>query len=206
MTSVTIFGSSKRHQNFLLGLMTSKKRLMEYLRMMEYQGNDEQGSKTDEDGPKNDKEDGSDEEFQTPRGTANTNSDGRKGKKRLPDRGMEKRKQKVLCSSAKQTPFNEGMKSFVAQLFQQNFSAMEERLEKQMGERFEKLQSELRGSVKDSTVDATVDATEDEIMSEAEDMDIGIGTQGLEDLSQASNVPEPTNKVVLRPAPSKPLN
>ncbi|CAH8306572.1 unnamed protein product [Eruca vesicaria subsp. sativa] len=74
--------------------------------------NDE-GSKTDEDAPKNDEEDGSDEEFQTPRGTVSTSSGGRKRKKRLPDCGMEKRKQNLLCTSAKQAPFNEGMKSFV---------------------------------------------------------------------------------------------
>ncbi|CAH8306580.1 unnamed protein product [Eruca vesicaria subsp. sativa] len=137
---------------------------------------------------------------------------------------------------------------------------MEERLQKQMGERFEKFQSELRGSVKDVTVNATIYAEEveplatkpspsnqsstkpslsnqsptkpspikpspikpapskpstskitstkpspsnttsmkpsprrsnrlDENLSEAEDMDVGIDTQGLEDLSQASNVP-----------------
>ncbi|CAH8300298.1 unnamed protein product, partial [Eruca vesicaria subsp. sativa] len=96
-------------------------------------GNDE-GSKTDEDAPKNDKEDGSDEEFQTPRGTANTSSGGRKGKKRLPDRGMEKGKQKVLSTRPKgPAPFSEDMKSFVANLLQQNFSAMEERIHKQMG-------------------------------------------------------------------------
>ncbi|CAH8311471.1 unnamed protein product [Eruca vesicaria subsp. sativa] len=66
--------------------------------------NDE-ASKTDEDAPKNDEEDGSDEEFQTPRGTTNTSSGGRNGKKRLSDRGMEKRNPKVLCSSAKHAPF-----------------------------------------------------------------------------------------------------
>ncbi|CAH8386955.1 unnamed protein product, partial [Eruca vesicaria subsp. sativa] len=115
--------------------------------------NDE-GSKTDEDAPKNDKEDGSDEEFQTPRGTANTSSGGRKGKRRLPDRGMEKRKQKVLSTRPKgPAPFSEDMKSFVANLFQQNFSAMEERLQKHMGERFEKMHSELKYSFTDAAVE-----------------------------------------------------
>ncbi|CAH8367529.1 unnamed protein product [Eruca vesicaria subsp. sativa] len=40
------------------------------------------------------------------------------------------------------------MKSWMAQLFQQNIEAMEDRLQKQMAERFEKMQSELKGSLK----------------------------------------------------------
>ena len=52
-----------------------------------------------------------------------------------------------------QAPFNEDKKSFMAQLFEQNFSAMEERPQKQMGERFEKMQSELKGSLKDARVE-----------------------------------------------------
>ncbi|KAG2333948.1 hypothetical protein Bca52824_005128 [Brassica carinata] len=60
-----------------------------------------------------------------------------KGKKRLPDRGMEKRKHKVLHTRPQQAPFDEDMKTFVTQLFQQGFAAMEERLEKKMDEKFE---------------------------------------------------------------------
>ncbi|CAH8387129.1 unnamed protein product [Eruca vesicaria subsp. sativa] len=78
-------------------------------------GNNE-ASKTDEDAPKNDEEYGSDEEFQTPKGTANTSSGGRNGKKRLSDRGMEKKKQKVLCTSAKHAPFNENATVDVAEV------------------------------------------------------------------------------------------
>ncbi|KAF8114124.1 hypothetical protein N665_0041s0013 [Sinapis alba] len=103
--------------------------------------------------PENDEEAASDEEFRTPRGSANIASTARKGKKRLPDHGMEKRKHKVLSTRPQQAPFNEDMKAFVAQLFQHNFSAMEERLQKQIGERFEKMQSDLKGSVKDAGVE-----------------------------------------------------
>ncbi|KAF8109285.1 hypothetical protein N665_0098s0013 [Sinapis alba] len=103
--------------------------------------------------PENDEETASDEEFRTPRGSANIASTARKGKKRLPDHGMEKRKHKVLFTRPRPAPFNEDMKVFVAQLFQQNFSAMEERLQKQIGERFEKMQSDLKGSVKDAGVE-----------------------------------------------------
>ncbi|CDY18297.1 BnaC09g30470D [Brassica napus] len=118
----------------------------------------------------------------------------------------------------------------MAQLFEHNFSAMEERLQKQMGERFEKMQSELKGSLKDASVE--VDDIEpstskpspskplpikpspskpssskpppsipsprrskrgkeplDVNLSQADDMDEDIGTQGLEGLSQSSYVP-----------------
>ncbi|KAF8102825.1 hypothetical protein N665_0193s0008 [Sinapis alba] len=179
----------------------------------------------------NDEEAASDEEFRTPRGSANIASTARKGKKRLPDHGMEKRKHKVLSTRPQQAPFNEDMKAFVAQLFQQNFSAMEERLQKQIGERFEKMQSDLKGSVKDAGVE--VEHREpscskpspskpsprkpsqskpspskpspskpspskplprkskrlDVNLSQEEDIDGVIGTQGLEGLSQASYVP-----------------
>lgn len=94
------------------------------------QGEDDEVAENDEEAPKNDKEDGSDEDFRTPRGSSNRVSRARKGKKRLLDRGMEKRKQKVLCSRPQHAPFNEDMKSFMAQLFEQIFSAMEERLQK----------------------------------------------------------------------------
>ena len=74
----------------------------------------------------------SDEDFQTPKGSKNVGARSKKGKKRLPDRGMEKRKHKVLSSGPKQAPFNEDMKAFVTQLFEHNFSGMERRLQKQM--------------------------------------------------------------------------
>ncbi|KAG2264354.1 hypothetical protein Bca52824_071433 [Brassica carinata] len=60
----------------------------------------------------------------------NVGSRSKRGKKRLPDRGMEKRKHKVLASGAKQAPFNEDMKAFMTQLFEQNFSGMEQRIQK----------------------------------------------------------------------------
>lgn len=96
---------------------------------------------------------GSDDDFRTPKGSANIGSRATKGKKRLPDRGMEKRKQKVLHTRAQQAPFDEDMKEFVANLFQQNFAAMEQRLEKQMGERFEEIKSELKVLRRDSSVE-----------------------------------------------------
>lgn len=97
---------------------------------------------------------GSDEEFQTPKGSATIRARDTKGKKRLPDRGMEKRKHKVLHTRPQQAPFDEDMKTFVTQLFQQGFAAMEERLEKKMDEKFEGVQSELKNSRGDSTVQA----------------------------------------------------
>ncbi|KAG2289106.1 hypothetical protein Bca52824_048710 [Brassica carinata] len=185
------------------------------------QGEDDEVAENDEEAPKNDEEDGSDEDFRTPRGSSNIFSGARKGKKRLPDRGMEKRKQKILSYRPQQAPFNEDMKSFMAQLFEQNFSAMEERLQKQMGERFEKMQSELKGSLKDASVE--VDDIEpstckpspskpshikpspskpppsipsprrskrlDVNLSQSDDMDEDVGTQGLEGFSQSSYVP-----------------
>uniref|UniRef100_A0A0D3DMY2 DUF1985 domain-containing protein n=1 Tax=Brassica oleracea var. oleracea TaxID=109376 RepID=A0A0D3DMY2_BRAOL len=62
------------------------------------QGEDDEVAKNDEEAPKNDEEDGSDEDFRTLKGSSNRVSRARKGKKRLPDRGMEKRKQKILSS------------------------------------------------------------------------------------------------------------
>ncbi|KAF2561259.1 hypothetical protein F2Q70_00017043 [Brassica cretica] len=62
------------------------------------QGEDDEVAENDEEAPKNDEEDGSDEDFRTPKGSSNRVSGARKGKKRLPDRGMEKRKQKILSS------------------------------------------------------------------------------------------------------------
>ena len=78
------------------------------------QGEDDEVAENDEEAPKNDEEDGSDEDFRTPRGSSNRVSRARKRKKRLPDRGMEKKKQKVLCSRPQHASFNEDMKSFMA--------------------------------------------------------------------------------------------
>lgn len=46
------------------------------------------------------------------------------------------------------------MKAFAAQLFQQNFFVMQERLHKQMGENFEKIQYELKDLLKDASIEA----------------------------------------------------
>ncbi|KAF8106816.1 hypothetical protein N665_0131s0019 [Sinapis alba] len=80
----------------------------------------------------NDEEFESDEDYQTPRGSVSSSSTAKKGKKRLPDRDM---------------------KAFVAQLFQQNFSAMEERLQKQMDAKFEQMQSEFKDSLRDVCIE-----------------------------------------------------
>ena len=71
----------------------------------------------------------SDEDFQTPEGSKNLGARSKKGKKRLPDRGIKKRKQKVLSTGPKKAPFNEDMKVFVTQMFEQNFPGMEQRLQ-----------------------------------------------------------------------------
>ncbi|KAF8080341.1 hypothetical protein N665_0953s0006 [Sinapis alba] len=107
----------------------------------------------DDEVAENDEEVESDEDFRTPRGSVNSSSTAKKGKKRPPDRGMEKRKHKVLSSKPQHSPFNEDMKAFVAQLFQQNFSAMEERLQKQMDAKFEQMQSEFKDSLKDVCIE-----------------------------------------------------
>ncbi|KAG2250750.1 hypothetical protein Bca52824_080886 [Brassica carinata] len=99
-------------------------------------GSDEEPNDKDGEGG-SDEASGSDEEFQTPKGSATIRARDTKGKKRLPDRGMEKRKHKVLHTRPQQAPFDEDMKTFVTQLFQQGFAAMEERLEKKMDEKFE---------------------------------------------------------------------
>ncbi|XP_018464130.2 uncharacterized protein LOC108835364 [Raphanus sativus] len=96
----------------------------------------------------------SDEDFQTPRGsTSDVSSRKGKGKKRFPDRGIEKRKHKVLFSGPKQAPFSEDMKAFMTQLFEANFSGMEQRLQKQMDEKFEQMKAELRDSRKEARVE-----------------------------------------------------
>ncbi|CAH8390030.1 unnamed protein product [Eruca vesicaria subsp. sativa] len=43
----------------------------------------------------------SDEDYHTPKGSKNLGATSSRGKKRLPDRGMEKRKHKVLSSGPK---------------------------------------------------------------------------------------------------------
>lgn len=83
----------------------------------------------------------SDEDYHTPKGSKNLGATSRRGKKRLPDHGMEKRKHKVLSSGPKQSLFNENMKAFVAQLFEQSFSGMEQRLQRQMAETFEHMRT-----------------------------------------------------------------
>ena len=91
----------------------------------------------------------------------------------------KKRKQKILSSRPQQAPFNEDMKSFMAQLFEQNFSAMEERPQKQMGERFEKMQSELKGSLKDANVE-------------------------VDNIEPSTSKPSPSKPSPIKPSPSKP--
>ncbi|KAF8080124.1 hypothetical protein N665_0973s0005 [Sinapis alba] len=95
----------------------------------------------------------SDEDFQTPKGSKNLGSTLKKGTKRLPNRGMEKRKHKVLSSVPKQAPFTEEMKAFMTQLFEQNFYGMEQRLQKQMAETFENMKSELKDLCKDESIE-----------------------------------------------------
>ncbi|KAG2312813.1 hypothetical protein Bca52824_024370 [Brassica carinata] len=68
------------------------------------------------------------------------------------DRGMEKGSIRSYKLDHNR-PFGEDMKTLLRELFQQNFAAMEERLEKKMGERFEELQSQLKSSRGDSTVE-----------------------------------------------------
>ena len=102
---------------------------------------------------------------------------------------MEKRKQKVLCSRPQHAPFNEDMKSFMAQLFEHNFSAMEERLQKQMGERFEKMQSELKGSLKDASV-------------EVDDLEPSKSEPSTSEPSPSK--PTPSKPTLSKPSPSKP--
>jgi len=66
---------------------------------------------------------------------------------------MEKRKHKVLSTGPKQAPFIEDMKAFVAQLFKQSFSRMEQRLQRLMTETFEQMRTELKDSRKEASVD-----------------------------------------------------
>lgn len=97
--------------------------------------------------------DESDETFQTPRGSTSLGDTSKQGKKRLPDRGMEKRKHKVLNGGSKQPSFNEDMKTFMAQLFEQSISAMEQRMEKKMDEKLEQLEHRLKAPTKEPRVE-----------------------------------------------------
>ncbi|KAG5393618.1 hypothetical protein IGI04_023581 [Brassica rapa subsp. trilocularis] len=121
------------------------------------------------------------------------------------------------------------MKAFAAQLFQQNFFVMQERLHKQMGENFEKIQYELKDLLKDASIEAEHGELStskpspskllsrrfkrlcclcismkcdmfyivsfwkcvwvDVNLSQADDINEWICTQGLEGLSQSSYVP-----------------
>ncbi|KAF3537310.1 hypothetical protein F2Q69_00024512 [Brassica cretica] len=154
----------------------------------------------------------SDDDFQTPKGSKNVGSRSKRGKKRLLDRGMEKGKHKVLASGPKQDPFNEDMKAFVTQLFEHNFSGMQQRLQKQMAETFEQMRAELKDSRNEASVEVELgepsptkpstsqaplrrstrgdgsETTFDVNYSEADDTGRGIGTQGVEGLSQTSYV------------------
>ncbi|KAL0899776.1 hypothetical protein Bca101_083737 [Brassica carinata] len=152
------------------------------------------------------------ETVETPRGSKNLGDTSKKGKKRLPDRGMEKRKQKVLNGGSKQPHFNEDMKAFVAQLFEQNFSAMEQRLEKKMDEKLEQMEHRLKAPTKDAPVEfeheeppspsntttskqrslrrSTRGSQVDLNFTQEEASFRGISTQGVEGLSQASYVPD----------------
>ncbi|KAG2324276.1 hypothetical protein Bca52824_007004 [Brassica carinata] len=109
-------------------------------------GSDEEPNDKDGEGG-SDEASGSDEEFQTPKGSATIRARDTKGKKGLPDRGMEKRKHKFLHTRPQQA-FDEDMKTFVTQLFQQGFAAMEERLEKKMDEKFEGVRKALKDFLK----------------------------------------------------------
>ncbi|KAF3495645.1 hypothetical protein DY000_02053163, partial [Brassica cretica] len=126
----------------------------------------------------------SDEDFQTPKRSKNLGARSKKGKKRLLDRGMKKKKQKVLSSEPKQAPFNEDMKAFVTQLLKD--SRKEASVEVELGEpsptKPSTSQTPLRRSKRGSPFDVK--------FSQADDMGRGIGTQGVEGLSQASYVPD----------------
>ncbi|CAH8380296.1 unnamed protein product [Eruca vesicaria subsp. sativa] len=158
----------------------------------------------------------SDEDFHTPNGSTSVGVSSKKSKKRLPDRGMEKRKHKVFSTEPKQPVLNDDMKALVKELFEQNFNAMELRLQKQMDEKFETLQSELKGSRKDARVELKDSGNDgqptptkpstsqpelrrstrgeashspaDGNFSEADDIFREMGTQGVERLSQPSYV------------------
>ncbi|CAH8363232.1 unnamed protein product [Eruca vesicaria subsp. sativa] len=124
---------------------------------------------------------------------------------------MDKRKHKVLSTEPKQPVLNDDMKAWVKELFEQNFNAMELRLQKQMDEKFETLQSELKGSRKDARVELKDSGNDgqptptkpstsqayfplqeashtpaDGNFSEADDIFREMGTQGVERLSQPS--------------------
>ncbi|KAJ4889875.1 hypothetical protein Rs2_29623 [Raphanus sativus] len=154
--------------------------------------------------------DESDETFQTPRGSTSLGDTSKKSKKRLPDRGMERRKHKVLNGGSKQPSFNEDMKAFMAQLFEQSISAMEQRMEKKMDEKLEQLEHRLKAPTKEPCVEvedgetpspskttttqqpslrrSTRGSPVDLNFTQEEASFRGISTQGVEGLSQASHV------------------
>ncbi|KAF3611800.1 hypothetical protein DY000_02049592 [Brassica cretica] len=110
------------------------------------------------------------------------------------------------------------MKAFVAQLFEQNFSGMEQRLQRQMAETFEQMRTKLKDSRKEASVDVDVELGEPSAKKpspsqpplrrstrgvsvckcawcvsvlgfQADGIIPEIGTQGVEGLSQTSYVP-----------------
>uniref|UniRef100_M4DSK3 Uncharacterized protein n=1 Tax=Brassica campestris TaxID=3711 RepID=M4DSK3_BRACM len=118
--------------------------------------------------------------------------------------GLMTKKERMM--KPQHAPFNEDMKAFAAQLFQQNFFVMQERLHKQMGENFEKIQYELKDLLKDASIEAEhgeISTSKpspskllprrfkrlDVNLSQADDINEWICTQGLEGLSQSSYVP-----------------
>ncbi|CAH8390267.1 unnamed protein product [Eruca vesicaria subsp. sativa] len=121
----------------------------------------------------------SDEDFHTPNGSTSVGVSSKKSKKRLPDRGMEKRKHKVLSTEPKQPVLSDDMKAW----------------------------SELKGSRKDARVELKDSGNDgqptptkpsmsqpelrspaDGNFSEADDIFREMGTQGVERLSQPSYV------------------
>ncbi|XP_056862380.1 uncharacterized protein LOC108828084 [Raphanus sativus] len=136
--------------------------------------------------------DESDETFQTPRGSTSLGDTSKQGKKRLPDRGMEK-----------------GSIRF-SMLFEQSISAMEQRMEKKMDEKLEQLEHRLKAPTKEPRVEvedgetpspskttttqqpslrrSTRGSPVDLNFTQEEASFRGISTQGVEGLSQASHV------------------
>ncbi|KAG2304927.1 hypothetical protein Bca52824_033578 [Brassica carinata] len=173
--------------------------------------------------PENDEASESVADYHTPKGSKNQSATSIRVKKRLPDRGMEKRKHKVLSTGPKQAPFNEDMKAFVSQLFEQSFSRMEQRLQKQMADTLAQMRAELKASQKEASVEVELgepspkkpspekpsptkpstsqpplrrstrgeasQSSFDVNFSQADEFIPGIGTQGVERLTQTSYVP-----------------
>ncbi|XP_056850736.1 uncharacterized protein LOC130500056 [Raphanus sativus] len=131
----------------------------------------------------------SDEDFQTPRGSTSDVSS-RKGKKRLPDRGMEKRKHKRL-----QKQMDEKFEQMKAEL---RDSRKEATVEVELGDLSPRKpspskpsprkpstsQSSLRRSKRGEPSESAFDVH----FSQEDDIIHGMGTQGVNGLSQASYV------------------